>query len=94
MKSEVVEKVGTIGALLAAVACPACFPLLAVVGAALGLGIFRPFEGWVFVVFQVLVLIALIGNILSFLRHRRVLPLILGVTSPALILFSLYIWFN
>lgn len=93
-KSGVVEKFGTVGALLAAVACPACFPILAVVGTALGLGIFHPFEGWVFVAFQVLVFIALVGNIFSFFCHRRVFPLILGVASPALIFFVLYVWFN
>lgn len=94
VKSTVVEKIATLGALLAAAACPACFPMLAIVGTALGLGIFRPFEGWVFVVFQILVLIALFGNILSFFRHRCVLPLIIGVASPVLVFFALYISFN
>ncbi len=94
MKSAVIEKVGSVGAILAALACPACFPVLAVVSTALGLGIFRPFEGWVFVVFQILVLIALVGNILSFSRHRRVLPLILGAISPTLIFSVLYVRFN
>ena len=94
MKSAVIEKVGSVGAILAALACPACFPVLAVVGTALGLGIFRPFDGWVFVVFQILVLIALVGNILSFSRHRRVLPLILGTISPTIIFSVLYVRFN
>jgi hypothetical protein len=94
LKSGVVEKIATLGALVAAAACPACFPMLAVAGTVLGLGIFRRFEGGVFVVFQLLVLIALIGNILSFFRHRRVLPLVMGVAGPVLIFFALYAWFN
>lgn len=94
MKASIIERIGSVGALIAAAACPACFPMLAVAGTTVGLGIFRPFEGWVFVVFQVLVLIAPIGNILSFFRHRRVIPLIIGVTSPVVIFFALYVWFN
>jgi len=94
VKSGVIEKIGTIGAVLAAAACPACFPMLAVVGTALGLGIFRPFEGWVFTVFQILVIIAMSGNIVSFFRHRRVIPLMIGLASPLLIFFALYIRFD
>ena len=94
MKSGVIEKIGTIGSVLAAVACPACFPMLAVVGTALGLGIFRPFEGWVFSVFQILLAIAVLGNILSFARHRRAFPFIMGVAGPLLIFFALYVRFN
>jgi len=88
------EKIGTIGAVLAAAACPACFPTLTVMGAALGFGIFRRFEGWVFTVFQILVVVAMLGNILSFFRHRRAFPLIIGITGPLLIFFALYARFN
>jgi mercuric ion transport protein len=90
----VIEKFGTIGALLAAAACPVCFPMLAVMGTTLGLGIVRPFEGWTFIVFQILVVIAALGNILSFLRHRRTLPLLIGLTAPAIIFFAMYLRFS
>lgn len=88
------EKIGTIGAVLAATACPACFPMLAIASTALGFGIFRPFEGWVFTVFQLLVAVAMLGNILSFFRHRRAFPLIIGLAAPLLIFFALYLRFN
>jgi len=94
VKSGVVEEIATVGALLAAAACPACFPMLAVVGTALGLGIFRPFEGWVFIVFQTLVVLASVRTVLSFLRHRRLIPLIVGLSGPLLVFFALYFWFN
>jgi mercuric ion transport protein len=94
MKSGVIEKIGTFGALLAAAACPACFPLVAVAGTAVGLGIFQPFEGWVFIVFQLLVMIAMLGTILSFLCNRRFFPLIIGLAGPALIFVSLYVRFS
>jgi mercuric ion transport protein len=94
VKSGLIEKTATIGAILGAAACPACFPMLAIVGTALGFGIFRPFEGWVFVAFQVFIGLALIGNIVSFLRNRHVAPLIVGVASPLLLLFVLHVWFD
>jgi len=94
MKLGFVEKVGSIGSIIAAAACPACFPLLAVVGAALGLGVLRPLEGTVFLVFQVLVGVALVGNIISFLNHRGLLSLIVGIISPLLIFFSVHVFWN
>lgn len=94
MKTSIIEKIGSVGALIAAAACPACFPMLAIVGSTLGLGVLQPFEGPVFFVFRILVLVALAGNIISFARHRRLLPLIIGVVSPLMIFFTLYVQFN
>jgi mercuric ion transport protein len=94
MKLGFIEKIGSIGAFLAAATCPACFPLLAVVGAALGLSVFQPFEGAVFLVFKIFVLLALIGNILSYFKHRNLAALIVGILSPLLIFFAIYLYFN
>ncbi|MDT8303369.1 MAG: MerC family mercury resistance protein [Sedimentisphaerales bacterium] len=89
-----IDKIGSIGSLLAAAVCPACFPMWAVVGSALGLGILHPFEGKVFIVFQLLVAVALVGSIISYFNHRKVLPLLTGTISPALIFFGLYVFFH
>jgi len=94
MKASIIERIGSVGALIAAAACPACFPMLAIVGSALGLGVLQPFEGPVFLLFRILVLVSLAGNVVSFARHRRFLPLIVGVASPLLIFFTLYVQFN
>lgn len=94
MKVDFIEKMGSVGALLAAGACPVCFPMLAVVGSALGLGVLRPYEGKVFFVFQFLVLLALAGNVISFFTHRNVLALVVGIAGPVLIFFALYIHFS
>lgn len=90
MKQSILDKLGAVGSFLAAAACPACFPLLGIVGSAVGLGVFKPFEGIVFYVFQVLVLIGLIGNVSAYFNHRKIFPLVIGVGSPILIFFSLY----
>ena len=42
----VLDKLGAVGAFLAAAAAPCCFPLLAAVGAALGLGAFQSLRGY------------------------------------------------
>jgi hypothetical protein len=55
MKLGFIDKIGSVGSLLAAVACPACFPMLAAVGSAVGLSVLHTFEGKVFVAFQLLV---------------------------------------
>ena len=97
MKAKILDKFGAIGAffsLIAATGCPACFPLLGVIGATLGLGFLRPYEGIIMYVFQGFVLLSLIGNIFSYLYHKRMVPLIVGVASPALIFFAFYIYFS
>jgi len=88
------DKTGAIGAFLAAGSCPVCFPLLAVVGSALGFGFLKPYEGAMMVIFQGLVLVALVGNILSFRSHKRIVPLAVGVISPILIFFVFYVYFS
>ena len=90
----IVEKVGSIGSFLAALACPGCFPMFAVVGSVLGLGFLRPYEGWVFLVFRILVFVALVGNIISYLNHRNNIALTIGLGSPLLIFLSLHIYFH
>jgi mercuric ion transport protein len=64
------EKFGTAGAVVTALACPICFPKLAAVGAALGLGIFAPYEKYVAVFVQALFVLAFIGQVLSYRTHR------------------------
>ncbi len=91
---NLIEKIGTVGSLIAAVACPACFPMLAVVGSALGLGVLHPFEGKILLAFQLLVGVSLIGSFISYFNHHKILPLLIGVISPGLIFFALYIRFH
>ena len=52
------EKFGSIGAIVAAAACPVCFPKLALLGAILGLGGLGAYEWQLFIVAQVLVALA------------------------------------
>lgn len=93
MKIRFLDKIAAIGALLAASSCPACFPLLAVVGSALGLSFLRPYEGVMMYVFQALVVLAFIGSIASFLKHRKRTPLLLSGGGCLFIFAAFYIKF-
>lgn len=91
---KLLDKIGAIGAILAAASCPVCFPLLAATGSFVGLGILHPYEGKMLILFQFLVLVSLVGLALSSRRHRKPLPLVVGILSALLILYAFHIRFN
>lgn len=64
------ERFGTIGTLAAAILCPICFPKLALIGAALGLGALAPFEGWFVAATHVFLVMAVIGHFVAFRQHQ------------------------
>lgn len=84
------DRIGSIGALIAAVAAPCCFPLFAAIGAGLGLGALSQYEGVILYIFQGFAAITLIGLFLSFLRHRNIAPLLLGTFACALLGYHFY----
>ena len=89
MQRRFLEKEGSTGAIIGALACPICFPKIAIVGSAIGLGVLAPFEGYVAKGVQALFLIAFIGQLVAFrqLRNRWLLGMSLLTT---LLLFSGY----
>src|SRR5438270_5881000 len=84
------EKIGSIGAVVAAAACPVCFPKLALLGALFGLGAFGAYESQLFIAAQALVVIAIIGHALSYLRHRNAWLLAAAIASAAAVFGGLY----
>jgi mercuric ion transport protein len=86
-------KVGTGGALLAAILCPVCFPKLALIGALLGLGVLAPYEGWFAVAAQVFLIIALVGHAMAYRRHRNRWIVALAAAGVALVLGSLWFFY-
>ncbi|MDP2208522.1 MAG: MerC domain-containing protein [Bacteroidota bacterium] len=75
------DKIGTIGLFLAALATPCCFPLLGFLLASFGLGSAELFGGWTEYVFQALVLISLIGTYISYRQHKNIFPLIIALAT-------------
>lgn len=86
------DKVGAIGTLVTALACPACWPLFATVGSTLGLGILLPWEGILMnFVFPPFVVLATVGSALSYRSHKKLLPPIIGIVSGAITIFGFYV---
>lgn len=85
------DRFGTAGAVVAALACPICFPKLALIGAAVGLGVFAPYERYVALGVQVLFVVAFIGQILAFRRHRNRWLLALSAVTTVLLFVGYYV---
>ena len=85
------EKYSSVGAIVAAAACPICFPKLALIGALIGFGALAQYEVYFFVASQVLVLISLIGVFLAFRIHKIFKIALLATVSVVLFFTSLYL---
>lgn len=92
--AKFLDKLGAIGSFLSAAACPACFPLLAAAGAALGLGVLKPFERYMLHFMQGFVAVAFVGNVMAWRQHRNRFALTLGTVSSAMVFFAIHAVFN
>jgi len=85
------EKIGSFGSLIAAAACPACFPKLALIGALFGLGALGAYESQLFIAAQILIAVAVLGHALAYLQHRNGWLLGLAILSGAAVFGGLYV---
>lgn len=85
------DKLGSIGAVVAAAACPICFPKLALIGAFFGLGAFSAYEYQLLIAAQVLVVVAVLGHGLAYRRHRRGWLLGTALVSGAAVFSGFYV---
>ena len=86
------EKLGSFGGIVAAAACPICFPKLALIGALFGFGALAKYEVVFLYLAQILVMIALIGHVISYKRVQNGILLILAIISAILFFGSLYVF--
>lgn len=93
--TRVGDKTGSLGAVVSAMGCAMCFPVIANIGAALGMGFLGQWE-WVFIdtLFPIFASLALIMNILGWFSHHQWHRSALGSIGPILVLLSLYPWFQ
>ena len=91
MNRTFIEKFGSAGAVIAALACPICFPKVALIGAALGLGIFAPYEKYIALAVQALFVLALAGQGFAYRTHRNKWLLSFSIGTTALMFVAYYV---
>ena len=89
------DKTGALGALVSAMGCAMCFPALASIAAVLGLGFLAQWEGlFVNTLLPLFAWVALGANLLGWFSHRQWHRSLAGIIGPAVVLLSLYPWFQ
>ncbi len=93
--SRLIEKVGSVGALVSAMGCAACFPALASLGASIGLGFLSAYEG-VFInkLLPLFAIIVLMSNLAAWVSHRNYIRLSWGFLGPLMVLATLYLFWT
>jgi mercuric ion transport protein len=95
MISRLADKAGSVGALVSAMGCAACFPVLGSLGAALGLGFLHQFEGvFINTLLPVFAGIVLISNLYAAWFHRRWIRMLWGISGPLMILATFYLFWT
>ena len=87
--------VASAGAVVSAMGCAMCFPAIASLGGALGIGFLSQWEGmFINTLLPIFGWIALVINALGWFGHKQWLRSLLGMIGPTLLLLSLYPWFQ
>lgn len=93
LTTRIVDKTGTLGSVVSAMGCAACFPALASFGAAIGLGFLSQYEGlFISRLLPLFAVLAFVANALGWLSHRQWHRSLLGIVGPAIV-FAATVWF-
>jgi hypothetical protein len=84
------DRIGSAGALIAAVAAPCCFPIFAALGTAAGMSALGQYENVILYIFQGFALLTLAGLALAVRRHRDFGPLIVGILACLNLAYHFY----
>ncbi len=88
------DKAGALGSIVSAASCPACFPALASLGTAAGLGFLNEYEGlFVSTLLPLFAAIALGANAVGWFAHRQWHRSVLGMIGPAMVLAATQLFF-
>ncbi len=89
------DKTGSVGALVSTMSCAMCFPAIASLGAAIGLGFLSQWEGlFLNTLLPLFAWLTLVINALGWFGHRQWHRSLLGALGPTVLLLSLYPWFQ
>lgn len=95
LMTSIADKAGALGSIVSAMGCASCFPAIAGLGAAIGLGFLRPYEGLlVGVLLPTFAGIALLANAIAWLSHRQWRRTALGVIGPVLVLAAVFLTYG
>ena len=92
---RVADKAGALGSVVSAMGCAACFPAIASLGAAMGLGFLSGYEGlFLTKLLPLFAAIALAANILGWFSHRQWHRTLLGSVGPTMVLAAMLVFFG
>ncbi len=90
--SRIGDKTGVLGSIVTAMGCATCFPALASLGAAMGLGFLSRYEGlFIRVLLPVFAGLALLANGWGALEHRRWPRAAVALLGPLLVLAAVFV---
>jgi len=93
--TNITDKVGSIGAIVAAMGCASCFPLLGALGASIGFGFLSQFEGlFINTLLPVFAVIVIVSNIIAWWSHRKQFRLYLSLLGPGMVIATLYLYWS
>ncbi|MCJ8340118.1 MAG: organomercurial transporter MerC [Pseudomonadales bacterium] len=92
--SRLGDKTGSLGTVISAMGCGFCFPAIASLGSALGLGFLSQWESlFVSTLFPLFASIVLLTNALGWFKHRQWRRSALGMLGPGIVLIAFYPFF-
>ncbi|MGH8833203.1 MAG: organomercurial transporter MerC [Polaromonas sp.] len=93
--TRITDKAGALGSIVSAMGCAACFPALANLGAAIGLGFLSQYEGlFITRLLPLFAALALLANALGWLSHRQWHRSLLGMIGPTIVLAAMLLFFG
>lgn len=86
------DKAGLLGSIVSAMGCASCFPAIASLGAAVGLGFLSQYEGlFIRILLPAFAGIALFANAIGWLNHRQWRRTLPGLIGPILVLAAVFV---
>ena len=93
--TRIADKTGALGTVVSAMGCAACFPALASLGTAIGLGFLSEYEGlFITRLLPLFAALALLAYALGWLSHRQWHRSLLGMVGPAIVLAAMLLFFG
>ena len=90
---NITDKVGSVGAIVAAMGCASCFPLLGALGASIGFGFLAQFERmFINKLLPIFAVIVILSNLIAWWSHRKLKRLVLSLVGPSMVLATLYLY--